>query len=453
MRHMDCFERSGLRDRFWHGLVRGLTALYGFVLRWLDRRGAGRPCRQCEHGLEILLTGTFHSLNWQAAHLLPLADCAHVARLIVVATGPVPPHPKIEWHPPARWLVWLFGAVLARLLSFFGVGLRRRPHWVGGFHLLFNGMAALVLARLIGAQAMYFCVGGEAEVRDGGLHAENRLFERLAHPDPVVERRLLEAVRSFELVLTMGSRAQAYFRAHGRTQPTEISAGGLDATRYAPSPAIRAEYDIVFVGRLVPIKRVELLLEAAAQLRQRHPLLRVLVVGEGPQRVALEALAKQLDMAEAVTFAGAQTAIEDWLRRARIFVLTSRSEGLSLALIEAMLCGLPAVVPEVGDLPDLVADGVNGYLITVDRPEAYAEAIERLLAEPERRNRFAQAARCAALRYERRTATRRWDAILSNRRSDGLRLEEALLQNPKTGAWQTISLAPFVRGMNHRHEP
>jgi glycosyltransferase involved in cell wall biosynthesis len=408
----------------WGWLAHALTAFYQGVLRMAVRFGppvSSRPARAA--GLEILLTGTFYSENWLAAHLLPLADCPRVARLIVVATHPVPAHPKILWRPPPRWLARLLGEVPARLLRFFAVGLSQRPDWVGGFHLLFNGMAALLLARLIGARAMYFCVGGEAEVRDGGLLSENRLFARQRRAQPRLEQRLLDIVREFDLVLTMGSRAQAYFRAAGRTRPTEIAAGGLEAERFSPLlPPRQPDYDVVFVGRLVPIKRVDRLLKAAALLRKRFPALRVLVVGAGPERAALEALAAELGLLAhgCVHFAGAQADTETWLRRARVFVLTSESEGLSLALIEAMLCGLPAVVPRVGDLADLVIHGVNGFLVETPRPEAYAEAIGVLLAcEEAQYRRLSTAARAAALRYERTAATERWTGIFAALAGEG----------------------------------
>ncbi len=400
--------------RGWGRVVRAFTAVYQQALRTAVRWGPATRRAMSEEGFEILLTGTFYSDNWSAAHLFPLADCPRVARIVVVATQHVPHHPKIHWRPPPRWLVHVLGEVPARLVSFFAVGFVRRPHWVGGFHLLLNGMAALLLARLTGSRAMYFCVGGEAEVRDGGLLSENRLFALQTRSDPIVERRLLETVREFDLVLTMGSRARDYFRAAGRTRPTEIAAGGLDGERFSPSGRASADYDVVFVGRLVPIKRVDRLLETLAQLCTRIPALRALIVGDGPKRRALEALALRLGLARVVTFAGSQPQTEEWLRRARVFVLTSESEGLSLSLIEAMLVGLPAVVPRVGDLADLVANGVNGYLVEDARPESYAEALARVLtADHVHYARFAQAARAAALRYERGASARRWREIFA----------------------------------------
>ena len=103
--------------------------------------------------------------------------------------------------------------------------------------------------------------------------------------------------------------------------------------------------------------------------------------------------------------------MESWLRKGRVFALTSDSEGLSLALMEAMLCGLPAVVSDVGDLPELVEHGVNGYLVAERTPEAFAGPLAELLSDAARLARFSQAARAAALRYDVRETARRWDDL------------------------------------------
>ena len=94
-------------------------------------------------------------------------------------------------------------------------------------------------------------------------------------------------------------------------------------------------------------------------------------------------------------------------------MLASDSEGLSLAVMEAMICGLPAVVSSTGDLGDLVEDGVNGRLIAERTPAAFADAMVALIADEGRRSRFSEAARRAASRYDMRSVARLWDEVLA----------------------------------------
>lgn len=401
------------KNRMFHRLIRLLMTSYAAVLRvvtWLGPR-ARQPG---DAGCEILLTGTFYSQNWIAAHLRPLAMSRRCARVWVVSTFSIAPADKVVLVTPPALLVRIIGAVPARLATFLWVGIRRRPHLVGGFHLLFNGMFALLLARLIGARALYFCVGGDAEVLGGGIASENRLFERLSRPDSVVEGQLLRVVRQFDLIVTMGTRARAYFQAHGSGGRIEVVSGGLDARRFSPAE-VPADFDLIFVGRLAPIKRVDLFLECVQRLRHEWPDIRAAVIGDGAERAALEALAVKLGITGSVHFAGRHSEVTPWLQRSKIFVLTSDSEGLSLSLIEAMLCGLPAVVSRVGDLPDLVSDGVNGCLVEERSGAAFAGSISALLRDPGRYQAMSHAARQSAQQYEFGKCVQRWDDILDVR--------------------------------------
>lgn len=403
--------------------IRGFLATYLPVLA-LVRLVRGRPRPIGPEGADILLTGTFHSDNWVASHIRPLAQSVHCRRIRVVAVAAGPAIDKVYVIAPSPWLGRLAGPVGARLLTFLWIGLRERADIVGGFHLLLNGLAAILLARLTRARALYFCVGGPAEVLDGGLMSENRLFERLERPDPVVERRLLRVVARCDLVITMGTRAVQFFRQRGVDTAFHVVAGGIDGRRFSTTGDSSCT-DLVFVGRLAPVKRVDLLLDAIARIRAFVPGVSATVVGDGPLRQWLQERADELGLHRNVVFAGQQRNVEEWLRRARVFVLTSETEGLALSMIEAMLCGLPVVVSRVGDLPDLVEDGANGYLVGEQTAEAFATPLLALLGNDERRRAFGRAARRAAARYELGATTQSWDAIL------GPLVSQAVAERPR----------------------
>ena len=398
-------------SRWAHWQVRFLMAAYSMVLRAAALVGR-RPRTLPPTGYDILLTGTFFSDNWVRSHLLPLAASSRCDRVRMVATTRVPLMSKVEGVYPPAWLITCAGELGARLLYFVWVALRTRPHIVGGFHLLVNGLMAPLLGRLIGAKSLYFCVGGPVEVLDGGIWGGNRLFSRLSAPDAVVEQRLLEAVGACDLVITMGTRAITFFRERGVDTAFHVVSGGIDPDRFRPSPGV-PEFDLVITCRLVQVKRVDLFLRAVARLVRDIPQLRAVIVGDGPLRPSLQALASELDINNHVVFAGEQTAVEGWLRRSRVFVLTSDSEGLSLALMEAMMSGLPAVVSAVGDLGDLVEHGVNGCLVAERTPEAFAAALRPLLTDARLLERFAAAAARVGQRNNPEAVTSRWDAILA----------------------------------------
>jgi len=387
-----------------------------------------RPGQKCT----VLLTGTFYSENWINAHVQPLAASRRCRKVYVVSTFPIPPTPGVVAICPPDWLRRLVGDVPARLLTFAGSALALRPHLIGGFHLLVNGLLAAPLARLVGARSLYFCVGGPTEVLDGGIWAENRLFGRQKAPNPAIERQLIAAVNDFDLVVTMGRRAADFFRQRGVGARFRVVSGGIDSARFATRegsmglrpvfrtadapPATSAQatmFDLILVGRLAPIKRIDLFLRAVEQVSRSLPDLTAAIVGDGALRAELEELVEELGIGERVHFAGQQSDVEDWLKRSRIFVLTSDSEGLALSLMEAMMCGLPAVVSDVGELGELVASGTNGCLVRRRTPEAFAAPIIELLNDPAKYDAHAAAARQAAMRHDLSRVRTKWDRILT----------------------------------------
>jgi glycosyltransferase involved in cell wall biosynthesis len=171
----------------------------------------------------------------------------------------------------------------------------------------------------------------------------------------------------------------------------------------APVPAghdVRAELGIpasapvvVTVCQLRPEKAVEVLVEAAALLRDRRPELRVLVAGDGAERVRLESLIEELGLADTVLLLGTRRDVPDILVAADVAVCCSDFEGTPLSVMEYMGAGKPVVATRVGGLPEVVQDGVHGFLIPPRDPVGLADALARLLEDEPLRRRLGEAAR------------------------------------------------------------
>lgn len=156
----------------------------------------------------------------------------------------------------------------------------------------------------------------------------------------------------------------------------------IDLERFPLVKPKLVSYDIVFVGRLVRVKRVDVLLEAVARLVSQYASLRVAIAGDGPLAPQLHRLSRQLGLCNVVHFVGAVSDVPALLRTCEIFVMCSESEGFPFALIEAMCSGLLPIVTPVGDIPTVVKTGLNGWLVPVGDASALAEALTRLLDDP-----------------------------------------------------------------------
>jgi glycosyltransferase involved in cell wall biosynthesis len=152
-------------------------------------------------------------------------------------------------------------------------------------------------------------------------------------------------------------------------------------------------------GRLVRIKGQHDLLHAVSQLVMRMPDLRLVLVGDGPERKPLEELAEQLGIARAVLFLGLRDDARNLLAAFDVFVAPSLTEGMPLAVLEAMAAERPVIATRVGGIPEALADGTAGVLIEPGRATVLASSLERLYRDPRLRAELALAARERVLRH------------------------------------------------------
>jgi len=179
---------------------------------------------------------------------------------------------------------------------------------------------------------------------------------------------------------------------HNATSLRSLSAGARRKARL-PLGLSPQELAVGTVANLNWRKGHAFLLWAFAKVVSQQPGARLLLVGEGPLRESLEDLTRELRLTEDVRFLGRRTDVADLLPALDLFVLPSVTEGLGVALMEAMAVGLPCVATRVGGVPEVVADGETGLLVPPRDPEALAEAMLRLLPDTALRRWMGQAGR------------------------------------------------------------
>jgi sugar transferase (PEP-CTERM/EpsH1 system associated) len=179
---------------------------------------------------------------------------------------------------------------------------------------------------------------------------------------------------------------------------------GVDVHRFCPEPGAAAARDQVVigtVGRLDPVKNQAALVGALRRIHDRDPAraghLNLIIVGDGPQRVALEDCVRAAGLQGQVSLVGARQDVPALMRRMDVFALPSTNEGISNTVLEAMASGLPVVATRVGGNPELVVDGVTGALVAPGDEAALAEALARYAGDPGLRRAHGAAARTRAV--------------------------------------------------------
>jgi glycosyltransferase involved in cell wall biosynthesis len=204
--------------------------------------------------------------------------------------------------------------------------------------------------------------------------------------------RIAAALQAY--IVAVSEELGVYLREfHTATKVVSI-ANGLDVarTRLAadrPSPLAASErVTIGLVGRLVPVKRVDIFLATASELTTTDVgRYRFVVVGDGPLREAMQVLAGNSGLATQVEFLGFQSDVLPILRSLDLLLMCSDHEGLPMVVLEALTLGVPVVAHATGGLPEVLSEGTSHRLVTRHEPQAYAEAVRELTAHlPARRD-------------------------------------------------------------------
>ncbi|GAA2372462.1 D-inositol-3-phosphate glycosyltransferase [Dactylosporangium salmoneum] len=232
-------------------------------------------------------------------------------------------------------------------------------------------------------------------------------------PEPQIAGETAVVAAADRLVANTAQEARQLVRLYG-ARPAQVCTvhPGADLSLFRPGPATAARRRfgippdalvLLFAGRVQPLKAPDLLLHVAAALVRERPgladRLRVVVVGgpsgsgrDNPHR--LTKLAAGLGVAGLVRFEPPcpQAELADWYRAATVVVMPSRAETFGLVAVEAQACGTPVVGAAVGGLRTAIRDGVSGVLVEGRDPAAYARAIGRLVADPDRLRRLSAGA-------------------------------------------------------------
>lgn len=214
-----------------------------------------------------------------------------------------------------------------------------------------------------------------------------------------VHRELLIFILKAADIVCSTSRAMATEAVRYVNREYFITPFGVDCSTYKPCEKEDAE-NLITIGtikKLDLLYGVDRLLKAFALLKSDLPTieLRLLLVGDGPERKSLERLASFLGIAEYVEFYGEarQSEVPELLRRMSVFVALSRSESFGVAILEASASGIPVVVSDAGGLPEVVVDGETGFVIENGDPSVAAIAIKKLVLGPHLRRQMGEAGR------------------------------------------------------------
>ena len=230
---------------------------------------------------------------------------------------------------------------------------------------------------------------------------------------PLLKREIRRRYGALDAVVVLGEAArQRLERAIGGAVPEHVIPNAVSPQRGGTARLDRPV--VVAAGRLVRAKAFERLIRAFAIVAGAHPDWRLRICGDGPRRAALRRLIAELGLEAQVELAGRVRDMEAELEAASIFALSSRVEGLPLALLEAMAKGLAVVSMDGAAGPcEVIEHGVDGLLVPGGDVTALAHAICALIESEELRRRLGRAATRKAADYGLERVAARWEALVA----------------------------------------
>ena len=302
---------------------------------------------------------------------------------------------EYELHPRVR-VINLSGEGQSRI--------RRLPSWLGGIRRYIKGSrpdVVLSFAARINIIEQTACMG---------LGCKLYVSER---NDPYSDGRskLVDLATNIlypraDGVVFQTKRAASYFPKlkNGRIIKNPVSAA-------RPASAVKND-KLVAVGRLSAQKNHKLLIDAFARIADKFPKYTLEIYGEGELEQTLKAQCRALGLEKRVLFMGNVVNLHERIADADVFVLSSDYEGLSNALMEAMMMGLPCVSTDCAGADEIICDGENGLLVPVGDEAAMAEALDRILGDTALRERLGACAASSSERFRRENILKQWHLLM-----------------------------------------
>ena len=312
---------------------------------------------------------------------------------------------------PSNWLR-IPPLVLAELLAVATRLRSRRYDLVHSHWILPQGFVASLVAPALGIPHVATAHGGDVFVLRGRLPEAFKRFA-LARANAVTVNSSVTGAEVDRLLAGEGA-------AHLIPMGVSVTEAPADAARRTELRALHRRGDgplLIFVGRMVREKGVAELIESLGILRESFPEVRALLVGEGPDRPAFQALAEGLGLGDRLSFTGWVEAsqVPGLLGAADIYVGPSHTEAQGLAFLEAMWAGIPVVAARVGGIPDVVRHQETGLLVEPGSPRQVAEAVTRIRSDAGLASGLARRARdLVRTSYSRDAAAARFSALFES---------------------------------------
>jgi glycosyltransferase involved in cell wall biosynthesis len=344
-------------------------------------------------------------------HLIsPIARVAAVDEIILVTNKPGPQIDKVKYYyPPKCFRKVPIITVKIEAILLFALALFKNPQIIAGYLLFPHGLLAYIVAKITRKPVIISLIAGPVELYSPGSPSSYNLNDSLR----LYGKTMMSILKNANAVVTTGIFTKDFLVKHGIPADKVFPIISCPNTsKFYPTES-NIEYDVVFVGRLAPVKNVETVLYALKEVKKKMQNIKACIVGDGPLRINLEELTANLGLENNVYFAGFQKDVASFLSKSRVFILSSKREGFPNVYLEALYCGLPAAVSNCGDIISIAKNDYNSFVIEDHKDyQSFSEAIVELLTDSIKYDQMKNNTIATAIELNPENNTKEWANIL-----------------------------------------
>ena len=307
-----------------------------------------------------------------ASKIQPLQQLDTITQIHLLRRNPYRGEKIISHHTPGILKKLMPVAECWRFLTLLYLCIRFKPAFLLALGTVPHGVYAWIVGKLFHLPVIQHVMG------------KNDL--RLTFKKSLGKKITLKAVKSAAAIGVRGILSADYLIKNGVTKEQLFIPQNLhDFDLFRPDPGHAPEYDLIYVGLLSAYKRLDLMIDALAIVVNERPETTLLIIGDGPLKQPIIEQIKRLKLSANIKLRGniSYQQLPRYFIQAKIFIMTSQGEGLPMAMIEALSCGLPVIVPDDADITTIAKDHHNALVAKQWLPDAFADAIVTLLNDPD----------------------------------------------------------------------
>lgn len=299
----------------------------------------------------------------------PIVEKVYLVRLKAMEYS----HSKLKQYPVPSLFSWILPLrEVYRIFTGIYLILSNDINLVIGFHFIMHGIYTAILSKVF--RLSY-------------------IFMFIESPDKYKwDIFLIKMIKNAQAIGVRGSNSKEYLAKKGVDRekifipPNEFE---IPNTEIAQEEKI---YDLIYIGNFVDIKDLPLWVECVSYLKKEKSNVKGVMLGDGKKFEDIKNLVKAKGLEENIELVGRRKDVFEYINKARILLLTSKTEALPMVAVECMSLGVPTILPNVGDVKDLIKNDVNGFLIDSRDPKIFAESILEILNDDEKYKKISEEA-------------------------------------------------------------